>query len=120
MCLYVHVYVYVVANIFYMHIILYIFLKNETILKEKIFLQDPESFQCAIGPILGLAQLFGVLPVSGVRAPTPLKLKFAIFSFLTAYAVFVTVMVLVAAILAIMHMIRTLNSTTFEVKGKQR
>ncbi|XP_070156540.1 gustatory receptor for sugar taste 64a [Polyergus mexicanus] len=78
---------------------------------------DPESFQCAIGPILGFAQLFGVLPVSGVRAPTPLNLKFAIFSLRTAYAVSITMMVFVMAILAIMHMIRTLNSTIFGVQG---
>ncbi|CAL1674849.1 unnamed protein product [Lasius platythorax] len=78
---------------------------------------DPESFQRAIGPILGMAQLFGVLPVSGVCAPTPLKLKFAVFSFRTIYAVSVTVMVLVMAILAIMHMIRTLNSATFGKQG---
>ncbi|KAL6444636.1 hypothetical protein ACFW04_002022 [Cataglyphis niger] len=92
-------------------------LLNENSRTVSVKSNDPESFQCAIGPILGLAQLFGVLPVSGVRAPTPLKLKFAIFSFLTAYAVSVTIMVLFMAILAIMHMIRTLNATTFEVKG---
>ncbi|XP_029177344.1 gustatory receptor for sugar taste 64a-like [Nylanderia fulva] len=78
---------------------------------------DLQSFQCAIGPILGFAQLFGVLPVSGVRASTPLKLKFAIFSFRTFYAFSITSMVLFMAILSIIHMIRTLNSSTFEMQG---
>jgi len=82
------------------------------------FFQDPESFQCAIGPILGMAQIFGVLPILGVSAPNPMKLKFVKFSFRTAYAISVTMMVLFMAILAIMHMIRTLNTTAFEVKGK--
>ncbi|XP_071644434.1 gustatory receptor for sugar taste 64a [Temnothorax longispinosus] len=78
---------------------------------------DPESFHCAIGPVLAMAQLFGVLPVSGVCRPNPSQLKFAKFSFRTAYAVFINAMVLVVAVLAVIHMIRTLNSTTFEVKG---
>ncbi|TGZ56971.1 putative gustatory receptor 64f [Temnothorax longispinosus] len=79
--------------------------------------KDPESFHCAIGPVLAMAQLFGVLPVSGVCRPNPSQLKFAKFSFRTAYAVFINAMVLVVAVLAVIHMIRTLNSTTFEVKG---
>ncbi|XP_012217564.2 gustatory receptor for sugar taste 64e-like isoform X2 [Linepithema humile] len=78
---------------------------------------DPESFHCAIAPILALAQLFGILPVLEVRKPTPLMLKFAKFSFRTAYAAFITMMVLIMAILSIIHMIRTLNSSTFEVQG---
>ncbi|EFN61324.1 Putative gustatory receptor 64f [Camponotus floridanus] len=64
-----------------------------------------------------MAQIFGVLPVLGVSAPNPLKLKFVKFSFRTAYAVSVTMMVFFMAILAIMHMIKTLNATTFEVEG---
>ncbi|KAL0121255.1 hypothetical protein PUN28_008729 [Cardiocondyla obscurior] len=78
---------------------------------------DPESFHCAISPILTLAQLFGVLPVSGICSPNPVQLKFIKFSFRTAYSVFILGMVLFMSILAIIHMIRTLNSLTFEVKG---
>ncbi|XP_029167705.1 gustatory receptor for sugar taste 64a-like [Nylanderia fulva] len=78
---------------------------------------NPDSFQCAIGPILGFAQLFGILPVSGISASTPLKLKFAIFSFRTLYAVSIIVMILVMPILAIMHVIKTLDSSTFEIHG---
>ncbi|XP_011340003.1 gustatory receptor for sugar taste 64f isoform X2 [Ooceraea biroi] len=78
---------------------------------------DPESFHCAIGPVLVLAQFFGVLPVSGVLRPTPLKMKFVKFSFLTFYAASITATVLVMAILSIIHMIRTLNAKTFAVKG---
>ncbi|XP_072755740.1 gustatory receptor for sugar taste 64e isoform X2 [Anoplolepis gracilipes] len=92
-------------------------LLNENSQTVSVNSNDPESFQCAIGPILRFAQLFGVLPVSRINAPTPLKLNFKKFSFLTAYCISITVMVLVMAILAIMHMIKTLNSTTFEMQG---
>ncbi|EFN77949.1 Putative gustatory receptor 64f [Harpegnathos saltator] len=78
---------------------------------------DPESFHCAIAPVLVLAQLFGILPVSGLLQLTPSKLRFAKFSPRTAYTTFITTMVLVMAILSNIHMIRTLNSTTFEVQG---
>ncbi|XP_039303811.1 gustatory receptor for sugar taste 64e isoform X2 [Solenopsis invicta] len=78
---------------------------------------DPESFHCAIRPVLSLAQMFGILPVLGIRRPSPLQLKFVKFSFCTIYAVFISTMVLVMAILSILHMIKTLNSVTFEVKG---
>ncbi|XP_011881611.1 PREDICTED: gustatory receptor for sugar taste 64e-like [Vollenhovia emeryi] len=78
---------------------------------------DPESFHCAMGPILVIAQLFGVLPVSGICKPSPSQLKFEKFSFRTIYTVFINALVLVMAILAVIHMITTLNSNTFQVKG---
>jgi len=81
--------------------------------------QDPESFHCAIGPILAMAQLFGILPVSGIRRSSPLQLKFMRFSLRTAYSVLIIITVLFMAILSVIHMIRTLNSTTFEVQGKK-
>lgn len=86
---------------------------------ENLFSQDSESFHSAIGPVLAMAQFFGALPVSGVRSPTPLKLKFAKLSFHTAYAALITTTMLIMAILSVIHMIRTLNSSTFEVRGKQ-
>jgi len=84
-----------------------------------LFLQDPESFHCAIGPILVLAQFFGILPVSGVLKASPLQMKFVRFSFLTVYAASITVAVLIMAILSIIHTIRTLNSATFKMRGKR-
>ncbi|XP_020278417.1 gustatory receptor for sugar taste 64a-like [Pseudomyrmex gracilis] len=78
---------------------------------------DLESFHCAIGPVLAMAQFFGALPVAGVRSPTPLKLRFAKFSLHTAYAALITTAVFIMAILSVIHMIRTLNSSTFEVRG---
>ncbi|XP_032670845.1 gustatory receptor for sugar taste 64f-like [Odontomachus brunneus] len=78
---------------------------------------DPESFYRAIASILVLAQFFGILPISGLLQLTPNKMRFAKFSLRTAYATLVTAMVLVMAILSAIHMIRTLNSTTFEVQG---
>jgi hypothetical protein len=66
-----------------------------------------------------LAQFFGVLPVSGLLKPSPLPMKFAKFSPLTIYAASITVAVLVMAILSIIHMIGTLNSASFAVRGKR-
>ncbi|XP_014475081.1 PREDICTED: gustatory receptor for sugar taste 64a-like [Dinoponera quadriceps] len=78
---------------------------------------DPESFHRAMAPVLVLAQFFGVLPVLGLLQPTPYKLRFVKLSPRTAYATFITAIVLVMAILSVLHMIRTLNSTAFEVQG---
>ncbi|KYN20635.1 hypothetical protein ALC57_07007 [Trachymyrmex cornetzi] len=72
-----------------------------------------------MGPILVIAQLFGILPVSGILMPSPLQIKFVKFSVRTIYSVFISGMVLFMAMLSIIHMIKTLNSTTFEVQGKQ-
>jgi len=84
----------------------------------KILLQDPESFHCAIGPILAMAQLFGILPVSGICRPNPSELKFAKFSFRTVYAVFINAIVLFMAILSVYNMIDLLT-IDFEINGKQ-
>ncbi|OAD57920.1 Putative gustatory receptor 64f [Eufriesea mexicana] len=45
-----------------------------------------ESFHCAIGPALSIAQVFGIFPVAGVRSASPSKLHFKTFSFLTVYS----------------------------------
>ncbi|XP_036150791.1 gustatory receptor for sugar taste 64b-like, partial [Monomorium pharaonis] len=90
------------------------FVNEQTLLMSN---NDPESFHCAIGSILVLAQLFGILPVSGICSPSPLQLKFVKFSFRTIYTIFISVLVLIMAILSVVHMIKTLNSVTFEVKG---
>ncbi|KAG7202790.1 hypothetical protein KM043_009957 [Ampulex compressa] len=78
---------------------------------------DAESFHCAISSILVLAQFFGVLPVSGIRAMSPVKLKFVKISFRTLYAVFITMMILGIEVFAFIHMIKTLNAAAFEVQG---
>lgn len=45
------------------------------------------TFHEAISPVLIMAQLFGVLPVIGVRNKNPLKLHFKWFCFRTIYAI---------------------------------
>jgi len=83
-------------------------------------LQDPESFHCAIGPILAMAQLFGILPVSGICRPNPSELTFTKFSFRTVYAVVIIATVLFIAILSVFNMISVLTNDIFtEMKGKQ-
>ncbi|EGI60658.1 Putative gustatory receptor 64f [Acromyrmex echinatior] len=79
-------------------------------------MQDPESFHCVMGPVLVMAQLFGILPVSGILMPSPLQIEFVKFSVRTIYSVFISGMVLFMATLSIIHMIKTLDSTTFEVQ----
>ncbi|XP_031833758.1 gustatory receptor for sugar taste 64f [Nomia melanderi] len=78
---------------------------------------NSESFQCAIGPILSIAQIFGIFPVSGIRSTSPSKLHFNPLSFLTIYSVFVTVMILFATTISMIYMFKTLNAETFQMRG---
>ncbi|XP_011062451.1 PREDICTED: gustatory receptor for sugar taste 64e-like [Acromyrmex echinatior] len=89
------------------------FLNEQTL---SISSNDPESFHCVMGPVLVMAQLFGILPVSGILMPSPLQIEFVKFSVRTIYSVFISGMVLFMATLSIIHMIKTLDSTTFEVQ----
>ncbi|XP_034176740.1 gustatory receptor for sugar taste 64f [Osmia lignaria lignaria] len=76
-----------------------------------------ESFHCAIGPVLRIAQIFGVFPVSGIRSSSPSKLKFKPFSFLVIYATFVGIMIFFAVIISVIHMIKMINSESFQRDG---
>lgn len=80
--------------------------------------QDPESFHCAIGSILRLAQIFGLLPVSGIRSSSPLNLRFFWSSIVTIYALLVLIAILVMALVSVLHMVNTLNAKAFEVHGE--
>ncbi|XP_076235178.1 gustatory receptor for sugar taste 64a [Calliopsis andreniformis] len=70
-----------------------------------------------MSPILSLAQAFGAFPVSGLRASSPKKLQFRIFSFLTFYSIFVVVLLLFVTIVSVIHMVKTLNVDTFRTQG---
>ncbi|XP_076164337.1 gustatory receptor for sugar taste 64f [Ptiloglossa arizonensis] len=76
-----------------------------------------ESFHRAIGPILSLAQIFGLFPISGVRSLSPSKLHFQIYSFLTIYSIFITMMILFITIVSIIHMLTTISAETFHMRG---
>ncbi|KAF7391346.1 hypothetical protein HZH66_009826 [Vespula vulgaris] len=76
-----------------------------------------DSFHRAISPILWWAQIFGLLPLSGISANLPSSLKFKKISFRTVYAVIVASSISVMAVLSIIHMIRTLNADSFGVRG---
>ncbi|KAG5322760.1 GR64E protein, partial [Pseudoatta argentina] len=89
------------------------FLNEQTL---SISSNDPESFHCVMEPVLVMAQLFGILPVSGILMPSPLQIEFVKFSVRTIYSAFISGMVLFMATLSIIHMIKTLNSATFEVQ----
>ncbi|XP_046736250.1 gustatory receptor 5a for trehalose-like [Diprion similis] len=79
--------------------------------------QDPESFHCAIGPILSVAQCFGLLPVCGVLSASSRGLAFRRRSLRTIYASFLTLTMLVVALSSIVHMVRSVDTQTFEIKG---
>ncbi|XP_076378783.1 gustatory receptor 5a for trehalose [Megalopta genalis] len=78
---------------------------------------NTESFHCAIGPILSIAQVFGVFPISGVRSPSPSKLRFNMVSFLTIYSICTIMMIFFATAVSVIYMLKTLNADTFHVRG---
>ncbi|KAI4484430.1 hypothetical protein M0802_013060 [Mischocyttarus mexicanus] len=77
-----------------------------------------DSFHRAISSILWWAQLFGLLPVTGICADVPSDLKFKKISFRTFYTIIVASSIFLMTILSVIHMIRTLNAEAFEVRGK--
>ncbi|KAF3421472.1 hypothetical protein E2986_03551 [Frieseomelitta varia] len=76
-----------------------------------------ESFHCAIGPVLSMARLFGLFPMTGIRSVSPSKLRFKIFSFITFYSCFIAAMVFLTTIVSMCHMLKTLNAKTFRTRG---
>lgn len=76
-----------------------------------------ENFHCAIGPVLKAAQIFGMFPVSGVGSSSLSKLQFKIFSFLTIYSGFIALMVSFMTIVSMIHMLKTFNANTFQIRG---
>ncbi|PBC26703.1 Putative gustatory receptor 64f [Apis cerana cerana] len=75
-----------------------------------------ENFHCAIGPVLKAAQIFGMFPVSGVGSSSLSKLQFKIFSFLTIYSGFIALMVSFMTIVSMIHMLKTFNANTFQIR----
>ncbi|XP_076665650.1 gustatory receptor for sugar taste 64f isoform X2 [Andrena cerasifolii] len=76
-----------------------------------------ESFHCAMAPILSVAQIFGVFPISGVRSSSPTKLHFKRFSFLTVYSTVIVIMTLFVTIISVAYMVKSLNAETFQTRG---
>ncbi|XP_017793582.1 PREDICTED: gustatory receptor for sugar taste 64f-like [Habropoda laboriosa] len=80
-------------------------------------LGSTECFHCAIGPVLNIAQIFGIFPVSGVRSSSPTKLQFKVFSFLTIYSGFIAVMMFITTMISIVYMVKILNTDIFHTRG---
>ncbi|XP_076645879.1 gustatory receptor for sugar taste 64f [Halictus rubicundus] len=78
---------------------------------------NAESFHCAMGPILNMAQVFGIFPVSGVRSPSPSTLRFSIVSVLTIYSFCIIAMLLFATAVSLIFMLKSLNASTFQTRG---
>ncbi|KAG8034622.1 hypothetical protein G9C98_007698 [Cotesia typhae] len=79
--------------------------------------ENNESFHQAIGSILAVAQLFGVLPLYGIRAPSSQKLSFKLNSLKTFYSITLMIALIFMAVISIIHMVRTLNSYAFQIHG---
>ncbi|CAK9807740.1 Gustatory receptor for sugar taste 64f [Anthophora plagiata] len=80
-------------------------------------LGSAESFHCAIGPVLNVAQIFGIFPVAGVRSPSPTKLQFKLFSFLAVYSGFIATMMFIITMISIVYMLKALNTDVFHTQG---
>ncbi|RLZ02212.1 Gustatory receptor 2 [Cephus cinctus] len=76
-----------------------------------------ETFHCAIGPILIIAQVFGLFPVMGISSPSPKNLAYSRRSARTIYSLIVIISIAVMAGFSIMHMLKTLKAEAFELKG---
>ncbi|XP_017879827.1 gustatory receptor 5a for trehalose-like isoform X2 [Ceratina calcarata] len=76
-----------------------------------------ENFHCAIGPILCIAQVFGLFPVSGIRCPSLSKLQFKRFSFLTVYSACLALMVCFMTVISVIHMLKTFNTDAIQARG---
>ncbi|XP_043276373.1 gustatory receptor for sugar taste 64e-like isoform X2 [Venturia canescens] len=60
-----------------------------------------ESFHCAMGRILRVAQFFGLLPLAGVTSKTPKDLTFNLFHLRTIYAMAISLLLMLMFISAI-------------------
>lgn len=70
--------------------------------------------------ILVSAQLFGLLPVRGVRSRSPLQLVFERRSVRVVWAAVLFVGVLLVELVSLRHMCLTLSADTFGVIGRAR
>lgn len=84
-----------------------------------VYFQDRESFHCAIGSILFVAQFFGLMPLAGIRSESPKKLAMNYFSPRAAYTFAVIVMLFGMSGISIAHMIQTLRADTFSIHGNE-
>ena len=79
---------------------------------------EGESFQEAISGILVSAQVFGLLPVRGVRGRSPAQLRFERLSARVAWALLLFLVVLMVELVSLRHMCLTLSADTFGVIGQ--
>ncbi|XP_052129850.1 gustatory receptor for sugar taste 64e-like isoform X1 [Frankliniella occidentalis] len=79
--------------------------------------QKGESFHEAMSGILVAAQVFGLLPVRGVRRPSPLDLRFERRSSRVAWSLVLFVGVCLVELVSLRHMALTLSADTFGVIG---
>ncbi|XP_043464388.1 gustatory receptor for sugar taste 64f-like [Leptopilina heterotoma] len=78
---------------------------------------NPESFANAIGLVLLFSQFFGLLPISGIKSNLPEKFKFMRTSPRTIYTYIVIIGSLIMSLICLVHMVKTLNTSSFKVHG---
>ncbi|KAF7988046.1 hypothetical protein HCN44_007540 [Aphidius gifuensis] len=93
-------------------------MKFFSITRNFMLASNQESFHTAIGPIIKVAQYFGILPISGVMKQSPSIMEFKIKSFRTYWTVSIIVALAIIFITVIVKIIKTLtigNSNIREV-----
>lgn len=91
--------------------------QNLLLLKVKNYSQDFEYFHKAIGPIIRIANIFGIFPIYGSQSPSPSMLSFKRRSFKSYYAFAVCVILGIFSFISIVHMMRVLQSSALSLQG---
>ncbi|XP_069702284.1 gustatory receptor 5a for trehalose-like isoform X2 [Periplaneta americana] len=79
-----------------------------------------ESFHSAIGWILTMAQIFGLMPVRGVLAPTPDKLQFHCLSIRVVYASLLLVCLVIIEVFSIKDTVQSIKEEGVRVLSNVR
>ncbi|KAF7989425.1 hypothetical protein HCN44_008099 [Aphidius gifuensis] len=85
-------------------------------IKKKPTIDDFEYFHKAIGPIIEIANIFGIFPIYGSRSPSPSMLSFKMRSFKSYYAIAVCVILGIFSFISIVHMMTVLQSSVLSLQ----
>ncbi|XP_058803337.1 gustatory receptor for sugar taste 64a-like [Phymastichus coffea] len=78
---------------------------------------DPECFHRAISKILMIAQFFGILPVTGIRASSARRFVFKPLSPRVIYCYVILMAIIVMTSISVLHLLKTLNANSFSTNG---
>lgn len=81
------------------------------------FFQDPECFHRSISNTLFAAQFFGLLPITNIRAKNINKFFFKRSTLKCLYSYIIYIGLIFMASVSVIHLLKTLNASTFNEKG---